>query len=641
MKQRRSMLFAIILCLILSGTGLAASDWNLKSPNGAVQISLHSSPTGKLTYEISRQGTPVIETSEIGIVVDGVNLAEGAQIGKVQRYRTNEKYPWNGAHAIAVDNSNGARISIRPSKGKKPFAVEVRVFNDGVAFRYIVPAGQAPQVPDEATTFRLPTGSTVWYHGIRGHYEGVYAKKAISEVPAGEWAAPPLTFELPNGGGYGSITEGALTNYAGMGLQADGKLGFAARLAHAQPASYPFTLRYGEEEAKRLSAPSVITGIIQTPWRVIMAGDLNTLVNSDILANVAAPPDRKYFPKGIATDWVKPGRAVWRYLDGGENKLEDLREFSRLAGELGFEYNVVEGVWRRWSDQELRDFVDYSKKQNVRVILWVFSKNLRDAEQRRTLFAKLHSMGVAGLKIDFFDHEAKEMIDLYDACLRDAAEFQLVLELHGCNKPTGENRTWPNELTKEGVYGLEHRGMASWGEHNAILPFTRLLAGPADYTPMTFSERRKETSWPHQIASAALLSAPLTILAANPKSILENPAVDVIKAIPATWDETIVLPDSRIGEIAAFARRKGDRWFIAVMNGPQARKLKVDLNFLGSGDYEAKMVRDDMENAAAEKIESSTVTRKDSVQINLRAGGGFVSMITKKAGSGSTAEAGK
>ncbi|HWR37420.1 MAG TPA: glycoside hydrolase family 97 N-terminal domain-containing protein [Clostridia bacterium] len=606
----------------------------MKSPNGALQISVQNNKNGKLTYEVRRQGRPVIASSAMGIVVDGVDLAEGAEIGRVERYRINETYPWNGAHSKAVNNCNGARISMQPEQGKKPFTLDVRVFNDGVAFRYIVAGSDRPQVPDEATSFRIPAGSTVWYHGIRGHYEGVYARKAISELSAGEWAASPLTFELPNGGGYGSITEGALTNYAGMGLQTDGQLGFAARLAHAQPASYPFTLRYGEEEAKRLSQPAAIAGVIQTPWRVITAvADLNALVNSDILANVSEPPGPKFFPKGIATEWVKPGRAVWRYLDGGENTIEELKNFSRLAGELGFEYHVVEGVWRRWTDEELRDFVEYSNKHNVRVIVWVFSKNLRDPDQRRSLFSKLHSMGVAGLKIDFFDHEAKEMMDLYDACLRDAAEFQLVLELHGCNKPTGENRTWPNELTKEGVYGLEHRSMASWGEHNATLPFTRLTAGPADYTPMIFGERRKETSWPHQIASAALLSSPLTIIAANPKNILENPAVELIKAIPSTWDETIVLPVSRIGEVAAFARRKGDRWFIAIMNGPKARTVKVDLRFLGGGNYKATLVRDKMDDPSAEKIDSTTVTRKDSLEIELRAGGGFIGAFSTKAGS--------
>src|SRR5207249_4353662 len=156
------------------------------------------------------------------------------------------------------------------------------------------------------------------------------------------WAAPPLTIKLPKENGYASITEAALMNYAGMGLQADGQRGFKTVLGHALPVSHPFELRYGKDEAKRLSKPAAIDGMITTPWRVIIIGaDLNALVNCDIISNVSPHADRKLFSQDLQTEWVRPGRAVWRYLDGGENTFEGMKEFSRLAGQLGFEYNVV------------------------------------------------------------------------------------------------------------------------------------------------------------------------------------------------------------------------------------------------------------------------------------------------------------
>jgi alpha-glucosidase len=256
----------------------------------------------------------------------------------------------------------------------------------------------------------------------------------------------------------------------------------------------------------------------------------------------------------------------------------------------------------------------------------VHSRDLQNAEARRALFQRLGALGIAGVKIDFLDHEAKDVIDLYQAILHDTAELHLMVDFHGANKPAGESRTWPNEVTREGVYGLEHRAQ-SWSRHDTTVPFTRYLAGPGDFTPVVFGDRRRETSWPHQIATAAIFTSPLLVYGANPKSLLENPAVDVIKALPSTWDETIVLPGSSIGELAAFARRKGDAWFIAVLNGPAARTLRVDLKFLAARPYGATLVRDDPDNAAAERIERATLTRQGFITITLRAGGGFIARL--------------
>src|SRR2546423_15434854 len=174
--------------------------------------------------------------------------------------------------------------------------------------------------------------------------------------PAGDGAPPPLTIKLPDAAGYAAITEAAVIGYAGMVLQADGQGGFRARLGHAPPASYPFTLRYGEAEAARLAQPAAISGTITTPWRVVMIGsDLNTLVDCDIVSDLAPPPDARYFPQGLHTDWIKPGRAVWKYLDGGGgNTLGTMKEFSRLAAGRGFEYTPEEGCWQRRREGEQR-----------------------------------------------------------------------------------------------------------------------------------------------------------------------------------------------------------------------------------------------------------------------------------------------
>src|SRR4029078_11297413 len=145
----------------------------------------------------------------------------------------------------------------------------------------------------------------------------------------------------------------------------------------------------------------------------------------------------------------------------------------------------------------------------------------------------------------------------------EAAEHHVMVDFHGANKPTGMDRTWPNELTREAIYGFEHRGHAEWGPHDATVRFTRFLAGGADFTPTVFGDRRKETSWTHQVATAVVFTSALLVYGGPPQRLLHNPAADILRAIPSTWDESIVLPPSEIGEVAVMARRSGRDWFVA------------------------------------------------------------------------------
>jgi alpha-glucosidase len=622
-----------VLCVLTTFAALpragGAAEVRVESPDGALQAALRVGRE-RLELAIDRAGQPVLAPSAVGLVVDGVDLGQGAGLGEPERFEADESYATRGVHSRARNHYRGVRIPIRHPGSSTSYTVELRVFDDGVALRQVVPGGERERVVDEASRFRLVPGSTVWYHGLRGHYEGMHEPKAIADVKAGEWAAPPLTFRLPEGRGYGSITEAALLRFSGLALEADGQLGFAARLGHAQPPSYPYTLRYGDDEAKRLSHPAAIAGTITTPWRVVMVGpDLNTLVNCDIETSLSAPPDPKLFPEGLATSWIRPGRAVWMYLDGGSKTIDGVKEFSRLAGALGFEHQIVEGFWSRWSSDELRDVVAYSKEQGVGIWLWKHSRDLRTPEARERFFRLCQDAGAAGAKIDFFDHEAKEVVELYEACLRGAAAHHLMIDFHGANKPTGESRTFPNEMTREAIAGLEGSRRPSWAAHNTTWPFTRLLAGPADYTPMHFGSRRKDTTWTHQIATAAVLTSPVLVYAANPRAILDNPAVDLIKSIPSVWDETIVLPVSEIGERAALARRSGDRWFLAIVNGPEAATVRVPLAFLGSGVRHALVVRDRPDDPAALTLDESRVKPDDALTIPLQPGGGFIARFDR------------
>jgi len=631
-SRRRFLVAAIAAPFVVTGVSFAAETAKgpitIASPNGQIQFQLLSGP--RLNYQILFRRNLAIETSKIGILVDGMDVGEGAVVNKITNYRTRDDYQWRGGHSKATDHCNGAHIAVRHNPTKTDLTIEVRVFDDGVAFRYLLPDVKKTRIPDEATSFTLPTGSTAWFHDFVGHYEGTHVKKSIEDVKDGEWAAPPVTIKLPRNNGYVSMTEAALIDYAGMGFRADGKRGFQGVLGHALPVSHPYELRYTKDDIARLAIPASFSGSITTPWRVVMIGaDLNTLVNCDIVNSVSPPPDKKLFPDGFNTKWLRPGRAVWRYLDGGDNTLDGMKEFSSLAGELGFEHNVVEGIWHRWTEEQMRELVDHSKKYKVGIWFWEHSKNLKNKDARTKFFEQLNRVGVVGTKIDFFDHEAKEVIDQYQALLREGAEHKIMLEFHGANKPAGESRTWPNEMSREAIRGLEYRSMEFRATHNTTLPFTRFLAGHADYTPVHFGDRRRETSWAHQIATAAVFTSPLMIYGAHPKSILDNPAVNMIKSIPSVWDETIALPVCEIGKMAAFARRRNNVWFLAILNGPDARTVKIPLVFLDRGAHAAMAVRDKTDDPAALKVENVTVNNADSLTIEMRAGGGFIARFDR------------
>ncbi len=337
---------------------------NVASPNGAIALRLVPG-ADKLNYEVTSHFAPVIERSEFVFTIDGDNVAAGSTITKIEHYSANTKYPTRGVHSLAINHFNGSRFTLRHKN--RDYILDVRAFDDAVAFRFIAPGNPGEQrTPDELTTFTLPMDSTLWSHDLNGHYEGTPKQQELAAVKQSTWAAPPLTIKLPRRDGYVSITEANLFDYAGMALEANEHHGYTIGLGHRQPVSYPYKLRYSKEDVERLSHPAVITGTITTPWRVVLIGkDLNTLVNSDAITNLCPPPDKTLFPQGMATDWIKPGRAVWRYLDGGITANDrpattsassqpsqrrgtppaEAEAFSDAAGKLGFQYNVLEDFW--------------------------------------------------------------------------------------------------------------------------------------------------------------------------------------------------------------------------------------------------------------------------------------------------------
>ncbi|HWE83587.1 MAG TPA: glycoside hydrolase family 97 catalytic domain-containing protein [Terracidiphilus sp.] len=614
----------------------ASNSIETASPDGRIVLVL-SIERGRLTYEVARNGSAMLEKAAMGIRTDGQTAIEAAHFSSVRRYRIDDSYPWYGVHSVAEEHGVGTETELVGADGAVLFTVEARAYDNGVALRMTLP-GKAGRVPIETVAFRPPAESGVWsFDPTERQYEGVYEKSDPAGLPAGRFMAPPVVIELPGDSAYLAITEGRLENYPGMVLQSDGKGAFFVRPGNDVPADKALVYFDGEAYARRIAVPSAMSGPIVTPWRIVMIGStLNDLVNNDIVSDVSDVPDAKLFPRGLHTSWIKPGRAVWNYyLDGGSPTLEGAREASRMAAELGFEYQVIEGQWRRWSEADLKSLVDYSRQRGVGIWLWKNRKDLGTREQRDAFFELCNRVGVMGVKIDFFDSEAREVIDLYQSILKEAAEHRLLVNFHGANKPTGEQRTWPNELTREAVEGMEYCCIkdlpdAPRARHAVTLPFTRFLAGPGDYTPVLFDKGRNGTTWANQIASAVILTSPLLTYAANPEKLLSNPALNLIKQIPATWDETVVLPSSRIGEVAVFARRSGQTWFLACMNGDASRSFDIPLSFLGSGRWMVQAVSDVKGNAEAVSIGEAKYQRGDTIHLELKPGGGQVAEFTRE-----------
>jgi alpha-glucosidase len=606
-------IFAIVSLL---ATSLVALE--LRSPSGQVRVEVTGGD--HVSWRAWRGEQVVLDASPIGVVVEGVDLGRNASLGRSRDRLVSETFPYRGNHDTVRNDCRATTIQMRT--GTTQWTLGVRVFANAAAFRCIIPGQGRRHIKGESTAFVLPPGSHLWFQPALHAYEARYIDKSVEALKKGDRSGPPLTYRLADGG-YAAISEAALDHYSGMTLRATGE----PRTLAAQ-----FVCNAGGWDA---------TDAIVTPWRVVMAApDLDGLVNCDAIPCLAPPPDPKRYPQGIHTDWIKPGRCVWSWLGGGGVSVGTMKEYARLAAELGYEYNLVDEGWGHWREpgrdkwDMIAEVVRYSERHGVGTWVWKASGNrrgipgIRERDARRAFFAKCQELGIVGVKIDFMNSESTDLVDFYNRTLEDAADFHLMIDFHGAYKPTGEARTYPNELTREGIRGFEAR--APWGRHNTILPFTRYLAGHGDYTPLNFGGRRGETSWAHQLASAVIFTSPFLCLGEHPKKILANPACEWLKTLPPTWSETHVLPFSEIGKVAGFRRRDEDgNWFVAIMNGTEAREVTTPTTFLGSGSHFVQVFADDTGKSDAYRQTNATWTSNQELKVSLRANGGYVARFSR------------
>ena len=607
-----------------------AESISVASPDGLLRAEVATDATGALVFSVSRADETLIAPSRIGATVDGVDLGADVTLGASQRGEINETYPLLGGKARATNHAHTASIAVTAKAASLAFTLEVRAYNDGVAWRAIVPgrADAERRVNGEASSWILPERSRVWFFERDSDwklksYAGEWIVTPVENLPTVSKQGPvqgaPLVVELAENRGYVLLTEAVLTNYSGLRLRArpgrivqadftEGKDGFAVR------------------------------GAIVTPWRVtLVASDLHALANSTLVMALCPPPDAQLYAD---TSYIKPGRAVWRWWSLGTGNPEQERAMVDDAAALGFEYSLVDDGWEDWPNawDEIRSLAAYARERGVGIFIWKAYKDISapadNWAQLRAFLDAAAQAGVVGVKLDFLNAESKDRVDWMIAALRLAAERKLMVIFHGIAKPTGESRTFPNEVTREGIRGLELNKMAegpipAW--HNVALPFTRFVVGPGDYTPLGYS-RPGPTTWAHQLATVVQFTSPVQIIAEHPDLLLRHaatrPALDVLKAIPATWDETRVLAPSAIGELSIIARRKGDTWFLSALNGDRPVHLeRIDLSFLGDGRFDAVELTSPTRTNFARREEKG-VTAQTSWTFALAAGDGAVVQFT-------------
>lgn len=600
----------------------------LASPNEKILGHIEFGSGNQILLSISRGERKIIDRSPLGISVEGYNLGCDATAGTSVFGVIDETYPTRGWHAIARNHRTTCHIPFVHDPTGTAWTLELCAFDDGFAYRYIVPGDGRRIVTGEASSWTIPSGSKVWIAERNNDwklksYAGWWTPADLDTLPTvsseGPVQAPPLVIELPDGG-YMALLEAALTNYSGMRLRAIGHRTVQADFTEGE-------------------AGFAIEGCITTPWRVTLAcSDLNGLVNSDILTNLNPPPDPELFAD---QSFIKLGRVTWRWWSSGTGTPEQERQYVDYARALGFEHSLIDDGWEVWSTpwQNLADICAHAKSIGIGVFVWKDYKDISDPSrnyaQLRKFLDDIADAGTSGVKIDFMNAESKDRIDFQMAALRETASRRLMLLFHGCQKPSGESRTWPHEVTREGIRGLELNKMKEgpiYADHNAALPFTRYLAGHADYTPVGYSNPG-DTTWAHQLATAIIFTSPLNVIAENPEVLLSNPdtlpALDVLKDMPSTWDETRVLSPSAIGKIAVFARRIGTTWFVGAINGTQEEQhFHLDLSFLGSAKYHATILTSPVP-LAFERKEVENISSASSIMIHLQRVDGWVARFVK------------
>ena len=561
---RKSFITLSLLCL-----SFCASAQVFVSPNGKLALEQND---GELLLKYQQQ--KVLEIPQVGLSTDkrggGWMLKEVTENGEVdvdymmvsgkRLHCTNKAHEYTFRYADENDN---------------PLHLIVRLYNDGLAFRYLLPHMGQEQLVDEHTIYRIHEGTRRWVQKWVESYEGFFPLTTSgTEHSEGNknrhWGYPMLI--EPTDGVFALITEAGIE-----------KMHSASSLYNdSNPELYKVTPDAVDATAQQRYISQNADYFF--PWRVIIVGTLNDVVASTLVTDVSEPS------RIVDTDWINPGVVSWIYwaYNHGSNDYNIICQYVDMAVKLKLPYVLIDAEWDEMKDgKTIEDAIRYAKEHGIKPLIWYNSSvgwidgaptplfRLNNPEDREREFAWCESIGVAGVKIDFFSGDSQMNMEYCIDLLESAARHHQLVNFHGATLPRGWQRTYPNLLSTEAVYGAEWYNNTPTlttraASHNATLPFTRNVVGSMDYTPCTFSDSQHPhiTSNVHELALTVLFESALQHLADKPESYLSQPqeVQDFFGSLPTVWDETRLV-SGYPGEYAVIARRSGTTWYVAGING--------------------------------------------------------------------------
>ena len=653
----------LLLVMIIPGTkSFSQKIIQIKSPDKNIVFSFTLTKNSPV-YEVVYKGKKLVDKSSLGLAFkeDGT-FAEGLVAGKPIFKTGDETYDLVvGKTKTIHSHYNEVTLPLTQSNAQKKLVnFVVRVFNDGAAFRYEFPTQSNWKnytLTDEQTTFNLsqnPQVLTLFRKNYTTSHEGFYDSLRLSQVKPDTLMDLPTLFQYPDNI-YMAITEANLRNYAGMYLAK--KKGILTTMLSPLP---------GQTTIK-------VKAILphHTPWRVMTISDrVGALIESNLLTNLNEPS----IIKDIS--WIKPGKTSFHWWNGditpdttfapGINFETDKYYIDFCArhhieyhsvigyggiawyksdapgyGEIGLNTDVTQTV----PSLNMQQVCDYAKTKGVGIHVWVNWRALYPDLEKS--FDQFQKWGIKGMMVDFLDRDDQEMVNIQEEILKKAAEHKLFVQFHGAFKPTGMQRTYPNEFTREGTYNYENNKWLLHGispNHDLNIVFTRLLAGATDYHLGGFravppSKFKTQQSRPlmigtrcHMLAMYVVLESYLAMVCDYPDAYEGQPGFKFIEDVPTSWDETLV-PDAQVHEYVTIVRRKGRDWFIGTINNTKAKSIQLSLKFLPAGKYSAEIYSDaddDSENPNNLLITLKSLTNADTVTLSLAAGGGHAMHLVKQ-----------
>lgn len=614
----------------------------ISSPGGNLAIEFSLTQAGEPQYTISLDGEPVLAESKLGLIRDDEDFSKGLKLtGESDVERVEDQYEILTAKRRA--NTYVANRQVFHLETEKAAKMDVifQVSDDGVAFRYAFPdtSPDVRRIEEEVTAFHFLPETRAWMQPMSEAKSGwaktnpSYEEYYQMEIPVGTasptgagWVYPAL---FRSDSMWILVSESALSrNYCGTRLISE---------AGSDELRVGFPDERENFEGGSVKPKSTLPWM--TPWRVIVVGDLATIVESTLGIDVADPPAVE-----IAGP-IQPGRASWSWVLGGDGSVnfERQREFVDYAARMGWEYCLVDALWdTQIGDAKMKELCDYAKSKGVGIIVWENSagdwndtyqtpkSKLLTHDSRIAEFKRLKKMGVAGMKIDFFGGDGQSMIAYYHDILEDAAPFGFMINFHGATLPRGLQRTYPHLMTVEAIRGqefitFEQANADRQPSHASMLPFARNVFAPMDFTPVALEgmkNTQRRTTDGFELAESVLFTSGIQHFADSPEGMAAQPkpVQEFLANIPAVWDDTKFLAGFP-GKYVVLARRAGKKLYVAGINGQdEPQNLSLDLAFPGLKS--GQLIKDGDESG----LEAVPV-KPGKLEIELKPHGGFVAVF--------------